>query len=84
MSTTESKPRTAASVAWGTVAFESSYQRTPVGLADELDAVRQPVEVAQRVVHAVETGAGGNRGGRGGQRVADVVGHGSPELARPR
>ena len=29
MSTTDSKPATAALVAWGVVAFESSYQRTP-------------------------------------------------------
>ena len=70
MSTTESKPRTAASVACGTVAFESSYHRTPSDSTTNSTRCGRPVKSRSVVVHPVEAGAGGHGRGGGGQRVA--------------
>ena len=48
MSTTESKPARAASVAWGAVAFESSYQRTPPASPTSSTRWGRPAKLGER------------------------------------
>ena len=78
MSTTESKPPTAASVAWGAVAFESSYHRTPPASPTSVDPVG---EAAERRASAARTpstvGARRRRRWPRPQRVGEVVREGA-------
>ena len=74
MSTTESNAGTAATVAWGAVAFESSYQRTPSASPTSVDAVGEAAERAQRVAARRRASRRRReRGRRRGQRVGEVV-----------
>ncbi len=57
ISTTESKPARAARVAWGAVALESSYQRTPSASPTSWTRCGSPVKARSTPRTAVEVGA---------------------------
>ena len=81
MSTTESKPDTAASVACGAVALESSYQLMPSASATSSTRWARPRKVVSARAHAVGRRAAGERGGGCGEGVGEVVGQ-APEERR--